>query len=81
MVLNKIMVLIGVLVTQALIAAIQPTITKPGFNAGKTVTIICPRQAPTKKSGIIKPPRQPEVAATAVTIILSRKMMQRNPIA
>lgn len=40
--------------------------------------MIKPKVVPTKKSGIINPPRQPEVTVIAMAIILKIKMMNNN---
>ena len=71
-------VLIGVLVTQALIAAIQLTIAKVRSTAGNSSCIISPKVVPTKNSGIINPPLQPEVTVMAIARILNIKIMMRK---
>ena len=75
---NKMVVLIGVLVTHALIAAMQLTIAKVRFIDGNRLWRIRPRVVPTKKSGIINPPRQPDVTVTAIAMILNRRTAKRN---
>lgn len=71
-------VLIGVLVTQALIAAIQLTIAKVVSTSGNILWIINPKVVPTKNSGMIKPPLQPEVTVTAMATILKTKTKIRK---
>ena len=65
-----IVVLMGVLVTHALMAAIQLTMAKVVSTLGNKLWIISPNVVPTKNNGIIKPPLQPEVTVMAMAIIL-----------
>ena len=71
---NKMVVLIGVRVTQAFIAAIQLTIAKIRLMEGNNWWIANPRVAPTKNRGMINPPLQPEVTVIEMAIILKTKI-------
>ena len=70
--------LIGVLVTQALIDAIQQITANDTSTEGNTWCIINPKVAPTKNNGIIKPPRHPEVTVTEIAIILNTSIAVSN---
>src|SRR5690606_6022919 len=74
MVDNRIMVLIGVRVTQAFNAAIQLTIIKALSIFGKKWFNNSPSTAPEKNNGIIKPPLQPEVTVIIIAIILTPRI-------
>ena len=71
---NKMVVLIGVLVTHALMAAIQLTIANVRFIDGNSFCNMSPKVAPTKNKGIINPPRQPDVTVMEMAMILKIKM-------
>ncbi len=65
-------VLIGVRVTAALIAAITQIMDREGLIAGKKTAMALPRQAPIKNKGIINPPGQPPVTVTPMAAILPK---------
>src|SRR5690606_3732652 len=71
---KRIVVLIGVLVTQAFTAAIQLIMAKVGLIEGNNKYNIDPRPTPTKNNGIINPPRQPDVTVMAMATILKNKI-------
>ena len=75
---SKMVVLMGVRVTQALMAAIQLTIANVRLIVGNNWWIISPKVAPTKKSGIINPPLQPDVTVIEMAIILKNKMVNNK---
>lgn len=77
---SRIVVLIGVRVTQALIAAIQLTIANVKFIVGNSWWIINPKVVPTKNSGIINPPLQPEVTVMEMAMILQTKIANSTVI-
>ena len=70
-------VLIGVLVAQEFMAAIDATMASDTFVSGKRLFMMSPRVVPTKKSGIIKPPRHPEVTVIPMAKILRIKIAKR----
>lgn len=67
-------VLIGVRVTQAFMAAMQLTTAKVKFMDGNSWWMINPNVAPTKKSGIMNPPLHPEVTVMEMAMILKIKI-------
>ena len=71
---SRIVVLIGVRVTQALIAAIQLTIAKVKFIVENSWWMINPNVAPTKNWGMINPPLQPDVTVMEIAMILKIKI-------
>ena len=75
---KRIVVLIGVRVTQAFIAAMQLTIVSERLIDGNMLWINNPRAVPQKNSGIINPPRHPEVTVIAMAIILNTSTATRN---
>ena len=75
---RRTVVLIGVRVTQAFIAAIQLTMVRDKLMDGKTLCNNNPKAVPQKNKGIIKPPRQPEVTVIAMAIILKAKTAAKN---
>lgn len=74
---KRIVVLIGVLVTQAFMAAMQLIMAKVGFMEGNNICNINPRLTPTKNKGMINPPRQPDVTVMAIATILKSKIATR----
>ena len=77
MVDNKIVVLIGVRVTQELMAAIQLTMARGRLTDGKTIWMISPNAAPEKNKGMMNPPLQPEVTVTEMARILNTRIPRR----
>ena len=81
---NKIVVLIGVRVTQALMAAMQLMMVKDKLTVGQAWCKIMPSVVPTKNKGMINPPLQPEVTVTAIAMIFTNKMStsvcKENPV-
>src|SRR5690606_21701748 len=71
---NRMVVLIGVRVTQALMAAIQLTMAKVGLIEGINWCRMRPKVAHTKKSGMINLPRQPDVTVMEMATISKRRM-------
>jgi len=71
---KRIVVLIGVLVAQEFMAAIDATMASDTFVSGIRLFIRSPRVVPTKKSGIIKPPRHPEVTVIPIAKIVLIKI-------
>ena len=69
-----IVVLIGVLVTHALIAAMQLTMANVVSTPGNKLWIINPSVVPTKNKGMINPPLHPEVTVMAMASILKTRI-------
>lgn len=71
---NRIVVLMGVRVTQALMAAIQLTMASVRLIAGNRCWSIKPKVAPTKNKGMMNPPLQPDVTVIEIARILKASM-------
>src|SRR5690606_13276589 len=76
---NKMVVLMGVRVTQELMAAMQLIIANVGSIDGSNTFIIIPNTAPTKNKGMMKPPLQPDVTVTEMAIILNTNKRMSTP--
>ena len=75
---SKMVVLMGVLVTHELIAAIQEITVKDKLICGKTECKTNPNAAPAKNNGMINPPRQPDVTVSMMATIFAKKMSNSN---
>ena len=75
---SKMVVLMGVLVTHELIAAIQEITVKDKLICGKTECKTNPNAAPAKNNGMINPPRHPEVTVIEMAKILKAKTAIKN---